>query len=171
MALIIDIFDLALKGKSVAGEVAVRDLPELRAFLASDAGSVRFWVEGCGERRGRPAARLRIEGEMEMPCARCNKPVPVEIDSEAVFLLTKTEAEANAMPVSEDEEDEDVVVGSRRFNVDAWVQEEAILSLPASAVHEEACDEDMWTDEPEEAAAALEKPNPFAALAGLKFGK
>ena len=171
MALIIDIFDLALKGKSVDGEVAVRDLPELRAFLASDSGSVRFWVEGCGERRGRPAARLRIEGEMEMPCARCNKPVPVEIDSEAVFLLTKTEAEANAMPVSEDEEDEDVVVGSRRFNVDAWVQEEAILSLPASAVHEVACDEDMWTDEPEEAAAALEKPNPFAALAGLKFGK
>ena len=73
--------------------------------------------------------------------------------------------------LDEDEEDEDVVVGSRKFNVDAWVQEEAILSLPASAVHEEACDEDMWTDEPEEAAAALEKPNPFAALAGLKFGK
>ena len=170
MALIIDIFDLALKQKNVEGEVAVADMPELRAFLASDKGVVRFAVEGCGERRGRPAALLSIEGELEMPCARCNKPVPVEIASEAVFLFTKTEAEANAMPVSEDEDDEDVVVGSRKFNVDAWVQEEAILSLPARAIHEEGCETDMWADEPE-AEAKAEKPNPFAALAGMKFWK
>ena len=70
----------------------------------------------------------------------------------ATLTFTKTEAEANAMPVSEDEEDEDVVVGSRKFNVDAWVQEEAILSLPAMAIHEEGCETDMWADEPEEEA-------------------
>ena len=170
MALIIDIFDLALKEKSVEGEVPVGDMPELRAFLATDAGSVRYAIEGRGERRGRPAAMLSIWGEVEMPCARCNKPVAVDIESEAVFLFTKTEAEANAMPVSEDEEDEDVVVGSRKFNVDAWVQEEAILSLPAMAVHEDGCEEDMWEDEePEEVEE--KKPNPFAALAGMKFRK
>ena len=50
MALIIDIFDLALKEKSVEGEVPVGDMPELRAFLATDAGSVRYAIEGRGER-------------------------------------------------------------------------------------------------------------------------
>lgn len=164
MALIIDIFDLAEKKKTAEGEIAVADLPNLRAFLATDEGVVRWRAEGAGERRGHPAARLAVEGDAFMSCARCNKPVAVQFDSEAVFLFVKDEAAANSMPIAEDDEDEDVVVGSRHFSIDDWVQEEAILSLPALPVHED-CGEALWEDEPE---APVEKPNPFAALAALK---
>lgn len=164
MAHLLDIFDLALKKKSAEGEIPVRDLPNLRAFLATDEGAVRWRAQGEGERRGHPAARLSMEGEAFMSCARCNKPVAVTFSSEAVFLFVKDEAEANSMPIAEDEDDEDVVVGSRHFSMDDWAEEEAILSLPTLPVHDD-CGEERWEDEPE---APVEKPNPFAALAALK---
>jgi len=90
----------------------------------------------------------------------------VHIASGAVFRLVRTEAEANALPIEDDEEDEDVLVGSRSFDLEKWVEEEAILALPRMVVHD-ACEEKReWSDgeEPQEE----KRPNPFAALAALK---
>ena len=68
------------------------------------------------------------------------------------------------MPIDEDEESEDVIVGSKNFSVNDWVQEETLLTLPAVATHED-CELDY--DEPEEEEVA--RPNPFAAaLKGFK---
>ena len=55
--------------------------------------------------------------------------------------------------------------GSRSLSVADWVQEEAILSLPAMPLHDDCeMDYENTSDEVVEA----EKPNPFAALAALK---
>lgn len=166
----IDIFEFARNRARLEGSFKVAELGELGSFLANDEGEVRFEAEGLGEIRGRPAARLSIESDLFMPCARCNGPVPVEADNEAVFLFVKSEAEADAIPVDEDGEDEEVAVGSKRFSVAEWVAEEAILSLPSRAEHEDCAQEALWRDEEGEASVA-EKPNPFAALAGLKTGR
>ena len=57
------------------------------------------------------------------------------------------------------------VVASRSLSVADWVQEEAILSLPAMPLHDDCeMDYENTSDEVVEA----EKPNPFAALAALK---
>ena len=100
-----------------------------------------------------------------MQCARCYEPVVYSIERELTFRFTKTEAEANALPLDEEGDDEEVIVGSRTLSVADWVQEEAILSLPAMPVHED-CEMDCEPD-PEEVVMS-EKPNPFAALAALK---
>lgn len=163
----IDIFEFARSRAHLEGSFTVPELGDLRAFLANDEGEVRFEAEGLGAIRGRPAVRLAIESDLFMPCARCNAPVPVEADNEAVFLFVKSEEEANAIPVDEDGEDEEVAVGSTRFSVAAWVAEEAILSLPGRAEHEACAAEALWQDKEEESDAE-KKPNPFAALAGLK---
>ena len=64
----------------------------------------------------------------------------------------------------DDEEDEDVLVGSRNFDLEKWVEEEAILALPRMVVHD-ACEARMGDgEEPQEE----KRPNPFAALAALK---
>ena len=94
----------------------------------------------------------------------------VRLESEAVFLLAKSEEEANAMPIEEDAEDEDVVVGSKRFNLAEWAEEEAILTLPSAARHD-ACDEAEWAQTPDDEPEAPKRPNPFAALAALKTKK
>ena len=73
------------------------------------------------------------------------------------------------MPIEEDEEFE-IVVGSRKFDLVHWIEEELILSLPAFAQHDD-CKPDaerLHTQETEETQA---KPNPFACLASLKTQK
>lgn len=162
----VDIFDLARREQALEGEVPVKDLPELLAFTATDRGMLKFAAQGVGDRRGLPAAALSMEGDLDLFCARCNKPVPVHIDSEAVFRFAASEAEANALPIEEDEEGEDVAVGSKKFDLEKWVEEEAILSLPRMVFHDDCEEGAGWEDEPE--GAVFERPNPFAALAALK---
>ncbi len=164
----LDIFEFARQRAKVAGKLAVETLPKLCSFLAGTGGEVEFDAEGVGERRGRPAVRLVVSGDVERPCRYCNRPVRVHFKSDQEFLFVKTEEEADARPIDEDEEDEEVTVGSERFSIDAWVEEEAILSLPAVAEHEPD-DKDCtagW-EAPEE-PEGFEKPNPFAELALLK---
>ena len=147
----INIFELARRGETIEGEVAVKDLPNLLGFTATENGTLRF---------------VDMEGDVDISCARCLKPMSVHIASGAVFRLVRTEAEANALPIEDDEEDEDVLVGSRSFDLEKWVEEEAILALPRMVVHD-ACEEKReWSDgeEPQEE----KRPNPFAALAALK---
>ena len=161
----INIFELARRGETIEGEVAVKDLPNLLGFTATENGTLRFVATGLGERRGLPAVDLDMEGDVDISCARCLKPMSVHIASGAVFRLVRTEAEANALPIEDDEEDEDVLVGSRSFDLEKWV-EEAILALPRMVVHD-ACEEKReWSDEEE--PQEEKRPNPFAALAALK---
>ena len=46
-----------------------------------------------------------------------------------------------------------------------WVQEEAILSLPAMPLHDDC---EMAYENTSDEEVEAEKPNPFAALAALK---
>ena len=166
MSLTIDVFELARTRETVEGDVTLEEMPELAAFVQGVAApGFHFVATGLGTIERLPAASLTISGEVVMACARCNEPVTVPIAREITFRFTKTEAEADALPLDEEGEDEDVVVGSRRFSVALWVQEEAILSLPAMPLHED-CEMDYEDDEPE--APEEEKPNPFAALAQLR---
>ena len=153
----INIFELARRGETIEGEVAVKDLPNLLGFTATENGTLRFVATGLGERRGLPAVDLDMEGDVDISCARCLKPMSVHIASGAVFRLVRTEAEANALPIEDDEEDEDVLVGSRNFDLEKWVEEEAILALPRMVVHD-ACEEKReWSDgeEPQEEKRVL----------------
>lgn len=164
---IVDIFELARRGDTFESEAPVAEMPSLCSFLADGEGVLHFKAEGLGEIRGRPAARLSVSGAVNVPCARCLKGVPVELESEGVFVFTRTEAEANAMPVADDVDWDDVTVGSRRFSLKDWAEEEAILSLP-QAVYHETCEEDGDALDEDEAEEDEARPNPFAVLASLK---
>ena len=47
----INIFELARRGETIEGEVAVKDLPNLLGFTATENGTLRFVATGLGERR------------------------------------------------------------------------------------------------------------------------
>lgn len=160
MSLTLDVFEIARTRQTVEGTLELDEMPELAHFIQALEGSLKFSVTGLGIVERLPAASLSFEGTVVMQCARCNEPVSVPVSRELVFRFTKTEAEANALPL-----DEEVIVGSRSLSVADWVQEEAILSLPAMPLHDDCeMDYENTSDEVVEA----EKPNPFAALAALK---
>lgn len=160
MSLTLDVFEIARTRQTVEGTLELDEMPELAHFIQALEGSLKFSVTGLGIVERLPAASLSFEGTVVMQCARCNEPVSVPVSRELVFRFTKTEVEANALPL-----DEEVIVGSRSLSVADWVQEEAILSLPAMPLHDDCeMDYENTSDEVVEA----EKPNPFAALAALK---
>ena len=161
MSLTLDVFEIARTRQTVEGTLELDEMPELAHFIQALEGSLKFSVTGLGIVERLPAASLSFD----MQCARCNEPVSVPVSRELVFRFTKTEAEANALPLDEEGDDEEVIVGSRSLSVADWVQEEAILSLPAMPLHDDCeMDYENTSDEVVEA----EKPNPFAALAALK---
>jgi uncharacterized protein len=164
MTLKLDVFDIARSQKTVEGVIALDEMPELAQTVLSLKGEgLSFRVTGIGEIEDLPAAELEIHGTAVMSCARCSEPVEVPVDSLLKFRFTKTEAEADAIPVEKDGEDVDVTVGSKSLSAADWVQEEALLTLPAMPLHENCVN--RFGPKPEEKD---EKSNPFAVLAALK---
>lgn len=157
--LTIDIFELARSCQTLEGEVILEDLGPLRERDPQlTVSPIKFVATGLGSIRQYPAVSLSIEGEAQTSCATCNRLVSVPLAHELTFILTKSEAEADSIPLDEDEEDQDVIVGSTTLDVNAWVEEEVLLTLPMVARHDDC----HYEPEPEEEAP---KNNPFAGLA------
>jgi uncharacterized protein len=93
--------------------------------------------------------------------------VPLSVDREFRFVADEATAEA-----LDEGSEEDLLALSREFNLRELIEDELLMDLPVVPRHDEcptqvklaSSDEDF-----EEANAG--KPNPFAALAGLRQGK
>ena len=112
---------------------------------------------------------LRTGAVLSLTCQRCLEPMDTTLTVERSFRFVPTEAQAEA----EDETaQEDVLAASRDFDLQALVEDELLMELPLTPAHEicpkrpsfSAADADFEEVQPA-------KPNPFAALAGLKPGK
>lgn len=163
-----DIFELSRARAEISGDFTGDELPALISMLDSEFGAVRVhWkAVGTAGRRELPGADLTIDAQITTRCVRCGEPVTLEIEKTVSFLFVKSEAEADAMPIEEDGDDE-IVVGSRKFDVAAWVEEELILSLPLFAQHDD-CEPDEERMQTEETPETMQRTNPFACLAALK---
>lgn len=167
----IDIFELSRARAEIEGTFTAADLPEALSLLEGEQRDIQVsWkAQGTPGRRELAGADLILDAEIVTACVRCGKPVTIRIEKTVPFLFTKTEKEADAMPIEDDEEYE-IVVGSRKFDLAHWVEEEIILSLPAFAQHDD-CEPDREKMHTEETVETAAKPNPFACLAGLKTKK
>lgn len=110
---------------------------------------------------------LQVHAALPLTCQRCLSPVlvPVEVDSSFRFVAD----EATAMAL-DDEAQEDLLVLSREFNLLELVEDEVILAMPLVPVHD-LCPAplSMSAMDPQFEQELAERPNPFAALAGLKI--
>lgn len=158
-----DVWELSRRGGSIEGGLALKDAPRLAEQLADTAGALRYRLRGLVDGLGRPAAALHVEGRVRARCDRCGGPVEVHIDERAQFFFVADEKELGTLPI--DESPEEPLLGSRRFDVTALVEDQAILALPISPRHDDC------------AAAAPAEPEagpdgdahrPFEALAALR---
>ena len=124
-------------------------------------------AESPSDPAGQFQARLQLKASLTLPltCQRCLGAVDVPVDIRRSFRFVATEAQAE---LEDDESDEDVLVMSRDFDVSALIEDEVLMDLPVVPRHE-VCPvavKLVAVDAGFDAAAV--KPNPFAALAGLK---
>lgn len=130
---------------------------EVRGAQQSDAsGHARLWLH--------LSARVRLP----LTCQRCLGPVDIGVEVARDFRFVATEEQAEA----EDEaSEEDVLVLSRDFDLQALVEDELLMALPLVPRHEVCPNEVKLAVQDADFEVAQEaKPNPFAALAGLKTG-
>ena len=159
-----DAFRLARERRRITGDATMVELPRLaQSVLLADA-RVHYEIEGTVDGKGHPGALMRLTARLPLRCERCGEPVDFVLERQVSFRFVASEAELNAIPIEDDELE--AVVGSSAMALLPWVEDEAILSLPLIARHDDCSAPILVPD-----AGLPERENPFAALAGLKRGR
>ena len=159
--LTIDAWELARSRARIEGQVAIDQLPRLVESLALAEGVLRYRVAGWVDGAGHSGADLHLAATLQLACQRCNGALEFALDRVARFRFIASEEELNRLPVEDDEID--AVVGSQAMNLNEWLEDETILSLPLVPRHE-TC---SVPAQPNDTVAPEARPNPFAELAAL----
>lgn len=159
-----DAFRLARTQETLTGDAVVADLPRLAQSVLDRGTRVQYVVQGRIDDHGHPGALMTLTGQLPLRCERCNEPVQFRLERQVPFRFVQDEQELNALPIEDVEVEE--VVGSPAMDLLAWVEDEAILSLPLVPRHEDCAVPLAAAQESVESG----RPNPFAALARLKRG-
>jgi uncharacterized protein len=157
-----DAFRLARTGETLEGDVSLNQLPRLAQSVLDRDATVHYVITGRVDDHGHPGALMRLVARLPLRCERCNEPMTFALDRTVPFRFVRDESELDALPI--EDEEEEAVVGSPAMAVLPWIEDEAILSLPLVPRHED-CAAPLPDDQP---PADEARPNPFAALAGLR---
>ena len=173
----LDLKTLAHSGSTIAGSDMLSKYERLAQEARGLAADEPLDWSALGELRsaqtGEDQVWLHVTARVSMPlvCQRCMGPMDVALDVSPSFRFVATEEIALAQ---DEEADEDVLVFSREFNLAALIEDELLMALPLIPRHE-VCPTQvkLSVSDPGFEQAAVEKTNPFSALAklqGLKPG-
>ena len=157
---VIDGLEFARTGSKLNGSWQVAEFPRLREALHSDAGDLRYELQGIPEERGRPALRLKLEGGLSLVCQRCLGAMEFPLRIEVTLLLAKTQAEIDAEPL--EAEGPERIVAGKDMAVRELVEDELLLAIPLAPRHERCAGRAALGDET--------RRSPFSALRGLMGG-
>jgi uncharacterized protein len=172
----LSVLNFAKTQASLEGVEPLAQFDRLHEFQQSGAQACEVHFQASGEMRTASAGAgvsapwlvLAASARLTMVCQRCLGPVEEEVAFEREFRFVESEAQAQ---IEDEEAEEDVLVLSPDFDLLELVEDELLMDLPASPKHV-VCPQpvklrvaDADYQEPED------KPNPFAALAGLKIPK
>ncbi len=158
-----DVWELARRGQTLAGQVSVQDMPRLSSQLTDAGECLDFRFSGRTDSRARPAAVLEVNGTIHAACDRCGKPVALRIREQAEFFFVADEAELGRLPI--DDAPDEPLFGSTRFDLAALIEDQAILAMPLSPRHQDCGDA---AESRQELGRDTPVRKPFAVLAGLK---
>lgn len=158
--ILIDAQAFAERGDSLSGSVALQDLdPRLHhADWADMADRVDYRISGGKDARRRPYLQLSVSGSLKLICQRCFKPSAFALDEQARIVLFADEGDLDRA-MAADEELEGMTVQDPT-DVFSLLEDQILMALPIAPRHE------TCTDTPAQGLAP-NRPNPFAALAGL----
>lgn len=171
----LDVKAFAQAGAVLSGREVLSKYERLLEEAGGQGGDRLVHWEARGDTRadagGFAQIWLHLSARVSLPltCQRCLGPADIEVAAQRSFRFVASEEQAEA----EDEEaEEDVLVLSRDFNLRQLVEDELLMALPLVPRHEVCPTEvKLSAEDADFEAASAAKPNPFAALAGLKGGK
>ena len=192
----IDTHEFTRRGDAAEGAAPLAGLDRFASMLVDAQGGLAWRLSGRSELgpdgSRTPFLRLELSAPVRMRCVRCLEPVEVRIETTRDYRLVATEAQAEREDADEDALD--LLVSSRRFDLAALVEDEAIMALPPAPRHPDcraptaaprAAPGRGRPGDPQAAAAgadggdgtggagrdrddAAARPGPFAALAALR---
>lgn len=113
--------------------------------------------------------QLNVDTTLPLTCQRCLGVVEVRLLVDRWFRFVADEETAGAQ---DDDVPEDLLVLSADFDLHQLIEDELVLELPLVARHEVCPTQPVFTaQDPEFAAPATPRPNPFAVLGRLKSSK
>ncbi len=157
----IDPIKFAKTGENLEGQINVDQLQRLTLSLDDGSGIVKFDLKFDRNNRSNVAIG-KFATEVSMICQRCLNPVkvPVRDNIQLEFVIGES-AEGHL----EDQGYEIVTVVEESLPLAELIEDEVILALPFSPLHDEGkCPNNAIIEKLQE----TEKPNPFAILAKLK---
>ena len=135
--IIINAFEFCHRNEKLKDQVAVADLPRLNSICANGQGNLEWRLEGSIGKEGHPQLNLEVFGKLELVCQRCMESLAYEIDSQAIIMLAKDEKTADEIEIwLGNENPVEVIVGEERQDVLVLVEDEVLLSMPLSPMHE-----------------------------------
>lgn len=168
----VDTFELTRLGLEISGQTPLLHLERLIDDLPEQGDGLAEWsMRGEKDSLGRCFLHLRVKASPVLECQRCLAPLAWPIDVENRLQVVNTEAALEDDAVIDDDKPDDFIeriVGSRRLDVLALVEDEIILSVPYVPKH------DVCPSVPESIApgdgpdADESRPSPFAVLGQLK---
>jgi uncharacterized protein len=161
-ALVIDVFEFCRLKDRQEGEVKVVDLPRLASEVVGESGVIVWSLQGGSDNYGHPRLLLEIAGTVKLSCQRCLGSLDFAISSNAKLIIAMDEEEADRIDEALADDDMDVIVGAKTLPILDLIEDEALLSIPASVKH------DICPDEGNAALDTVKKPSAFAVLKDLK---
>ena len=158
---LIDPLAFAAEKRELRGSLSPAEMDERvrsHEYLAGNASPLQIVLRGSKDKWQRPFLDLHVGGSMPLVCQCCMKPVEFELDENAHIVLFADEGRLDEAMLSDDELEG--MVAEREISVRTLVEDQILMALPFSPKHEN-CGSG-------ETAVQSDKPNPFAALAGLK---
>jgi uncharacterized protein len=192
----VDVYALAKKGGTLAGELALVRFLRLCEGLPEQNGLAAWEVQGLigqgtgktGVISGQPLLQLHVRADLLLDCQRCGQPFTFSVDAQSTLQLVESAADLDddlgvlqededSFSYDEDEDEEDAVadpsagypekvVGSRHFDLLAQVEDELILNVPYVPRHEVCPGAQASAELAEEPVER--RPSPFAVLEQLK---
>ncbi len=160
----IDSLEFAGNGAQMDAQVPVAELSRLHDVLSDTEGVLQCTVTGGRDRQARAVLDISVSGDCRLICQRCLGPLDYAIRHE-VRLQLCDEAQLAALDSDEAEHEEDeldAILADAHLDVVALIEDEILLSLPISPMH------DAGSCRVAESDAAQKGNSPFAILGNLK---
>ncbi|CAM5327462.1 Large ribosomal RNA subunit accumulation protein YceD OS=Eoetvoesiella caeni OX=645616 GN=DFR37_101597 PE=3 SV=1 [Eoetvoesiella caeni] len=168
----IDTYEVTQLGQAIGGDVALAQFTRLLDDLPEQdsASQVTWTLKGERDMSGQRFLQLHVHASPRLTCQRCLAPLEWPIQSDTRLLLVNSEAALEVdSPDDESAEGIERIVGARRFDVLALVEDELILCLPYVPKHE-VCPSSLVAlpEQDEPPTEEHVRPSPFAVLGKLK---
>ncbi len=159
---------LAEQGETVNGQYALDSFPRLASVLDCAQGGVSFELRFRRDRQKRVLLETSVEATLVLQCQRCLGSMEHAVETEGTLALVQGLMEAEQLP---GELDPLLLQENELLLIHELIEDELLLSIPASPRHDEDCGSPGFTVSASANELKPPKDNPFAMLASLKTGK